>query len=76
VKRISSEVFVRALMLEGFAVFRQTSQATILERGFRAVAVRHGTALGSQALMDLRRMAGLSWQELDAALDAAEDLSR
>lgn len=70
--RISSDAFVRALTHAGFAVYRRTPQATILERGGRAVAVRNLAVLGCEAVMDLRRMAGLTWEELDAALAAGE----
>jgi hypothetical protein len=67
---LSSDTLVRALGLAGFTVYRETREATILERGLRAVTVRRCTVLESGVLMDLRRMAGLSWRELDAALEA------
>jgi hypothetical protein len=72
-RRFSSDTLVRALGLAGFTVYRQTGEATILERGLRAVTVRSCAVLESEVLMDLRRMAGLSWLELDAALGAMTD---
>lgn len=63
---------MRALSRAGFAIYRQTADATILERGLRAVTVRTCSALDGGVLMDLRRMAGLSWRELDAAVEEVE----
>jgi hypothetical protein len=68
--RISSECLVRALSRAGFKVFRRTPESTILERGLRAVAIRTRAEVGCEVLIDVRRMAGLSWQEMDAALAA------
>lgn len=68
---ISSEVFVQALCVAGFAIYRSTSEATILERGGRAVTIPTCPVLDSTVVMDLRRMAGLSLRELDVALAAA-----
>jgi hypothetical protein len=70
-KRTSSETIVRALLLAGFRVYRRDADATILERGLRAVTVRTRAEVPADVLMDLRRMAGLSWQDLDCALAAA-----
>jgi hypothetical protein len=70
-RRISSEAFVEALSAVGFAVYRRTPEATILERGLRAVTIRTSSVLDAEVLVDLRRMAGLSWQELDDALATA-----
>ncbi len=74
VARISSKAFVRALAAAGFTVYRRTRESTILERGIRAVAIRTCAELDGAVIMDLRRMAGLSWQELDAALAGTRDL--
>lgn len=57
--------------MAGFAVYRSTPEATILERGARAVTVQTSAELDCAAIMDLRRMAGLTWQELDVALATA-----
>ncbi len=69
-RTISSDTFVNALSRAGFVVFRQTAEATILERGPRAVVVPTRERLEDDLLVDLRRMSGVRWQDLDELLAA------
>jgi hypothetical protein len=61
---ISSDTFVEALSRVGFIVYRRTPEATILERGTRAVVVPTRQRLEGHLLGDLRRMSGVRWSEL------------
>lgn len=70
---MSSEMLVRALVWAGFSVYRNTPESIILERGIRAVAVPARKHVRDAQLMDVRRMAGLSWQELDTALSQTKE---
>lgn len=65
---ISSDAFIRALTRSGFVIYRQAAASTILERGTRAVVVPEGARLAPDVLFDLRRMAGLTWREVEALL--------
>jgi hypothetical protein len=67
-RAISSDTFIRALTRAGFVVYRQAPLATILERGTRAVVVPDRARLPADVLADLRRMAGLTWREVEALL--------
>lgn len=65
---IQSEALVRALCRVGFIIYRRSEQATILERGARAVVVPTRDELEEHVVADLRKMAGLPWRELDSLL--------
>jgi len=67
-RSISSAVFIRALTRAGFVIYRRAPAATILERGTRAVVVPERARLSLDVLFDLRRMAGLTWREVEALL--------
>ena len=67
-RSISSDAFVRALTRAGFVIYRRAPPATILERGTRAVVVPERLRLSVDVLSDLRKMAGLTWREIDALL--------
>jgi hypothetical protein len=62
---MSSESFVRILTRVGFVVYRSGPPATLLERGTRAVVVPERTRLSPDVVFDLRKMAGLTWRELE-----------
>jgi hypothetical protein len=63
-----SEHFVAALCRAGFVVYRRAAQATILERGARAVVVPTREWLAPEVVSDLRRIAGVTWRDFDALL--------
>ena len=65
---ISSEMFVRALTRVGFVIYRASASSTILERGTRAIVVPARRRLAAEIVGDLRRMAGLTWREIDELL--------
>lgn len=67
-RSISSDSFVRLLMRAGFVIYRETLESTILERGTRAIVVAARPRLPLEVLLDLRKMAGLTWREIDALL--------
>jgi len=71
---ISSDTFVRALTRAGFVIYRASAAATILERGSRAVVVPARRRLAADIIADLRRMAGLTWREIDDLI--REELGR
>jgi hypothetical protein len=62
---LSSDQFVAALERAGFIVFKKTPDATILERGARAVVVPTRERMADDLIIDLRRMSGLSWTDLE-----------
>jgi hypothetical protein len=66
---MSSDTFVRILMRVGFVIYRPGPPATILERGTRAVVVPERARLSPDVVIDLRKMAGLTWRELEALVD-------
>jgi hypothetical protein len=70
---MSSETFVRILTSAGFVVYRSGPPTTILERGTRAVVVPERARLSPDVVLDLRKMAGLTWRELETL---AADLPR
>ena len=63
-----SEDLVAALCRAGFVVYRRADNGTILERGTRAVVVPTRRMLAPEVVTDLRRIAGVSWRDLDALL--------
>jgi hypothetical protein len=65
---ISSDVFIHALTRAGFVIYRRAPPSTILERGTRAVVVPERARLSLDVLSDLRKMAGLTWREVEALL--------
>ena len=71
---ISSDTFVRVLVRAGFVIYRASTAATILERGSRAVVVPSRRRLAADIISDLRRMAGLTWREIDDLI--REELGR
>ena len=65
---ISSAHLVDALLRGGFELFRVDRQGTILERDGRAVVIPHGPRMPVDVVDELRRIAGLSPQELATLL--------
>jgi hypothetical protein len=73
IRGTASEDFVAALCRAGFVVYRRADEATILERGARAVVVPTRAWLEPEVVSDLRRMAGVSWRDFDELLGGSQD---